>query len=196
MHRRSTILILLCALSLPACGPGKDTSETEGPASTGSSSTAEPTTAAPATTSTDGSTGAPASTSTDGPTSSTGSSSTGDASSGGPPPGSCEARMTEEDCLATQNGGHEDCQWQPEFAQWSEQDGCGALVGPPRCLTVHYVGDGCFVNDCPAHSRVYFRDLGGGAAEIMDYQGTCGLEPAGWTMCTEFVTDPPCACFC
>lgn len=194
MSLRSSILLCTLTLAPPlACGPDKGT-ETDGDSSAGSSSTAEPTTAAPATTTTGGSTGSPGSTSTDGTTGTTSSA----ASSGDPPPGACETRTTKEECLATDGGeGHDECAWQPEFAQWSEQDGCGAFAGPPRCLPVQYVGDGCQVSGCPTFQRVYFRDLGGGDIELMDYQGGCGLEPDGWSQCVDPGSDPPaCACFC
>lgn len=110
------------------------------------------------------------------------------------PLGPCEERQTEEDCLATDDGGgHNDCAWQTEFALWSEQDGCGEFMGPPRCLPVHYQGDGCWLPAC--RKNIFFHELGGGVVELMDYGG-CELSPDGWQQCGEGQESPVCACFC
>jgi hypothetical protein len=124
------------------------------------------------------------------------SASTGD-TTGSPTPGTCEARTDEEECAEEfGSDGFPRCRWQPEFARWSEQCGCGTFAGPPRCLSVRYVGDGCQVTMCPSEAKIYYRELADGVVELMDYSG-CDMQPENWSMCSNTATDPPaCACFC
>lgn len=170
------LLTVFCAVaSVPVfgCGPdkGSSASDTEPSSSTASS------------------------TSGDEPTSSSGSS----GSSGAPPADDCANKVTQESCLAgTDGGGHPRCAWQPEFAQWSEEAGCGAFAGPPRCMRASYAGEGCQISSCPDFDRVYVRDPGDGVVELMDYAGGCGLAPEGWMQCNpdDPQVHPACACFC
>jgi len=220
MTYRSLAYPCISALvSLLACGPGKDPGETDTDPTSGTGTpntdptsssdtttaptgtTAGPTTGEPLpSTSTSTSTAAepdPTSTTSEPlPSTSTSSETDGSSSTTEPALGPCEERLTEEDCLATTLGGHNTCAWQPEFALWSERAGCGTFAGPPRCLPVHYTGDGCN-SDCPSPLWVYFRELEDGTVELMDYAG-CGLVPDGWKQCQGAPDqDPPaCACFC
>ena len=211
--RRSLHAYLSVTLTLFACGPDKqsDSDTTTGATSTSttsssgtsgttssSSSTSPTTTGEPLTTSSSGTSDTEAATDSGAPSTSepTGTEVT---STTAAPVGDCSDQTNLEDCQAIPGpGGHSGCAWIETVAQWSPDTGCEVFAGPARCIQGNYVGDGCFGSGCPDLERVYIRDQGDGTFDVVNYLGTCGVEPDGWKQCsTEFPDAPePCGCVC
>lgn len=202
---RSLHSLSLLVFALLACNPDKQsstdastgsstTSGTSQPVNTGSTTTPDaPTTSS--STSTDpatdtGATSTTGTTSTDDPSTST-------TSTTGAPAGECSEQMNQADCEALLGrSGHPGCGWIEEFAQWSEEAGCGTFVGPPRCVEGSYAGDGCF-GGCADAEFLYVREIAGGVFELMEWTGYCGVEPVGWQACDTSDRAPlACSCFC